>query len=115
VDYGLREAKGKRKPLRAQVRTISKGCSIKLIGGVRGGENRYYRSGVKECKYTTEHSDLIIGVDVKTLDLYLVPTKFTERWGKSKTISTLELLKNNWDILLNWNDEYLGKLGSQLG
>lgn len=107
--------KGKRKPLRAQVRTISKGGSIKLIGGVRGGKNRYYRSGVKEYKYTTEHSDLIIGVDVKTLDLYLVPTKFTEHWGKSKAVSTLEPLKNNWDMLLNWNNEYLEKLGSQMG
>ena len=58
-----------------------------------------HRSGVKEYKYTTEHCDLIIGVDVKTLDLYLVPTKFTERWGKSKAVSTLEPLKNNWDIL----------------
>jgi hypothetical protein len=29
-------------------------------------------------------------------------------------LSKLELLKNNWEILLNWNDEYLSQLEKKL-
>jgi len=106
--------KGDIRPIRVQVRTISKGGGIKFVGGVRGGKDRYYKSGVKEYKYTTKDNDLIVGVDARTLDLYLVPTKFTLAWGKSKSILGLDTLKNNWDILLNWNDASLNKLEASL-
>jgi hypothetical protein len=106
--------KGEIRPIRVQVRTISKGGGIKFIGGVRGGKDRYYKSGVKEYKYTTKDNDMIIGVHPTTLDLYLIPTKFTLVWGKSKSIAGLEELKNNWDILLNWNDAFLSKLEASL-
>jgi len=112
--FAFEKIKGKRKPLRVQVRTVSKSGNIKFIGGLRAGKNRYYRSDRKVYKYTTEHSDLIIGIDVNTLDLYLVPTQFIAHWGKSKAVSKLQLLKNNWDILLNWNDKFLRKLENQL-
>ncbi|MEN3037111.1 MAG: hypothetical protein ABC588_07155 [Candidatus Methanosuratincola petrocarbonis] len=102
------------RPLRVQVKTISKGKSIKFIAGVRAGKDRTYKSDVKTYKYTTEHNDLIIGVDVNTLDLYLLPTRFIGKWGKSKATSSLELLKNNWDILLNWNDDFLNALEQEL-
>lgn len=111
---GYEKPEGERKPLRVQVRTISKGGSIKFIGGVRGGVDRYYRAGVKEYKYTEKDQDLIIGVHVDTLDLYLVPTRFISKWGKSRTIRKLQPLKNNWDTLLNWNDEFLNELEGQL-
>jgi hypothetical protein len=102
------------KPLRVQVRTISKGGNIKFIGGIRGGVDRYYRSGVKEYKYSEKDHDLIIGVQVETLDLYLVPTRFISKWGKSRSVNKLQILKNNWDILLNWNDEFLSELETKL-
>ncbi len=76
--------------------------------------DREYKSGVKEYKFTTEHNDLLIGVDPETLDLYLIPTLLTEEWGKGRAVSKLKPLKNNWDILLNWNDEFLRKLQKQL-
>jgi hypothetical protein len=101
-------------PLRVQIKTVSGSGSIKLGGGTRGGVDRTYKSGVKEYKYTTEHNDLIIGIDKSSLDLYLIPTQFIEDWGKSKAISHLQLLKNNWDLLLNWNKAYLAKLKSKL-
>jgi len=105
---------GEIRPLRVQIRTISRGGSIKFIGGVRGGKDRYYRSKVKEYKYTEKDHDLIIGVHRDTLDLYLVPTKYIARWGKSIAINKLNLLKNNWNVLLNWNSEFLGTLETQL-
>ena len=99
--------------IRCQVRTLRKG-RISFIAGTRAGVDREYKSGVKQYKFTTEHNDLLIGVDSETLDLYLIPTRFTEEWGREKAVSKLKPLKNNWDILLNWNDEFLRKLQKQL-
>ena len=94
--------------IKAQVKTC--GTSIRFIGGSRGGIDREYKSGVKEYKYSESHNDLIIGVKKDTLDLYLVPTRFLKKFGKSKSLNQLEGFKNNWDILLNWRVEYLNTL-----
>jgi hypothetical protein len=37
-----------------------------------------------------------------------------ERVGKSKSTRELQALKNNWDILLNWNENFLISLQSSL-
>jgi len=101
--------------IRAQVRTVSPGGTLSFVAGRRGGINGEYISGGKEYVYTTEHNDLIVGVDPNKLDLYLVPTIFVESLGqKSITIRKLQSLKNNWDILLHWNDDFLSELGEQL-
>jgi hypothetical protein len=105
---------GKKVSLRVQIKTISEGGSIRFIGGSRGGIDRIYKPKVKEYKYTTAHSDLIIGIDKDTFDLYLVPTQFIEKWGSSRSIGKMQSLKNNWDILLNWNDGFLSKLETSL-
>lgn len=98
--------------VRAQVRTIKQ--SLRFTGGVRAGVDRIYLPEVKGYKYTPRHNDLIIGVDQSILDLYLVPTRYIERWGNSVSKSKLQPLKNNWQILLNWNDDFLAQLGSEL-
>lgn len=98
--------------IRGQVKTVRK--SVSFIGGSRGGKDRFYRSGVKTYKYTTTHNDLIIAIDKNTMDLYLIPTMFLDLWGKSKSIGKLLILKNNWDILLNWNPRYLKRIKAQL-
>lgn len=98
--------------LRVQVRTVRD--SLKLTAGTRGGVDRYYRSGVKEYKYTPKDCDLIIGIDRQTLDLYFVPTRFIGRWGKSVSKRKLEPLKNNVEILLNWNKSFLRRLEDNL-
>jgi hypothetical protein len=105
---------GKKVSLRVQIKTISEGGSIKFTGGSRGGVDRIYIPKVKKYKYSTEHSDLIIGIDKHTFDLYLVPTRFIEKWGESKSARKLQALKNNWDILLNWNEDFLSKLEASL-
>jgi hypothetical protein len=110
----FKQPKGERALLRCQIKTVSKSGGIRFIGGSRAGVNRHYIPGMKTYKYTTEHNDLVIGVDVRTLDLYLVPTRFIAKWGKSISISKIQPLKNNWDILLNWNDDFLTKLESRL-
>jgi len=109
----FKEPHGKVVILRCQIKATSK-KSVRFTAGGRGGIDRTYKSGVKTYKYTTEHNDIIIGVDMNTLDFYLVPTIFLAKWGSSRAFSKLNPLKNNWDILLNWNDDFLKKLEDSL-
>lgn len=109
---GYENPNGKKVTLRAQVKTADN--SISFIGGSRGGVDREYKSGVKTYKYTTKHSDLILGVDKSTLDIYVVPSMFLANWGGSRATSKLQPLKNNWDILLNWNNTFLKALQKTL-
>jgi len=94
--------------LRAQTKTMTN--SLRFIGGTRAGVNRIYIAGVKTYKYTEKDNDLILGVDEASLDLYLVPTCHIAKWGSSKSKTKLQPYRNNWDILLNWNDTFLKRL-----
>ncbi len=98
--------------LRAQVKTVKK--SLKFIGGTRAGVDRKYIPKVKEYKYSTQHNDLIIGVDPDMIDLFFVPTRFITRWGDSVSKNKLLPLKNRFEILLNWNDKYLNSIANNL-
>jgi hypothetical protein len=116
VVFAYERPGGKQIPLRCQVKTSEPNRSVRFVAGIRGGIDREYKHpSPKEYKYTTQHNDLIIAVDRDTLDLYLIPTRFVEKWKeKSKALSKLEPLKNNWEILLNWNDEFLSQLEKEL-
>ncbi|MXV78233.1 hypothetical protein F4001_07735, partial [Candidatus Poribacteria bacterium] len=66
--------------IRLQVKTVSKSGSIKFTGGLRGGVDREYKSGVKEYTQSTETSDAVVGVQSimnngdKSIDFWIVPT-----------------------------------------
>lgn len=96
--------------LRIQCRTISKGKSLRLVGGIRAGVDRsYQRPSPKEYKYTEEHNDLIIAIDEDDFSLYIIPTRLTESWGKSVSVKKLKPFRNRFDLLLNWRNEYLAQ------
>lgn len=105
---------GTQVPLRVQCKTVTPSGGLKFEAGGRAGVDRVTIPGKKIYKYTTKHNNLIVGIDRHTFDLYLVPTRFIKKWGKSRSISKLQPLKNNWDILLNWNDAFLTNLESAL-
>ena len=68
--------------LRAQCRTVQRGKSLRLVGGIRGGVDRkYLRPSPKEYKYTEEHNDLILAIEMETLDIFVVPTRLTKHWA----------------------------------
>jgi len=100
--------------IRGAVKTASKTGDVRFTAGQRAGVNRIYVPGVKKYKYGLEHNDLVIGVDRFTLDLYLIPTRFLEKFGDTRRLTRLQPLRNNWDILLNWNEEFLDDLEKQL-
>ena len=98
--------------LKAQVKTCQ--GSLTLTGGGRGGVDRITISGVKTYKYTEEHCDLMIGVSRDDLDLYLFPVRFAHLYNTSVSLKKIRMVRNNWDILLNWNDGYLSRLQNSL-
>jgi len=96
---------GREDIIRAQVKTARK--SISFTGGIRGGVDREYKSGVKEYVQTTETSDVVIGVHPldDSFELYFVPTILIEEL-KQKSISLRKIakLKNNYEILRHCKD-----------
>lgn len=99
--------------IRAQVKTATK--SISFIGGVRGGVDRIYKSGVKEYRQSTITSDVIVGLhpkDEDSFDLYFMPTCAIQALDqKSISLNKIKKLKNNYEILERCKDKdfILGK------
>ena len=100
--------------IRAQVKTARP--RVRFTGGGRGGVDRDYKSGVKTYTYSTENSDVVIGVhpiddNDRTFVLYFVPTILIEELNKAglnKTgiaISKIEKLRENYFILENCKNE----------
>jgi len=115
VIFGKDKPKGKDMILRTQVKTCGSSkdkvsSSITLQAGGRGGIDREYKSSDKIYKYDKSMIELLIGVDKFYLDLYLIPSIYFDKFGKSVSTKKIPYLKNNWDILMNWNDNYLNNL-----
>ena len=89
-----------------QVKTISD-TSLPLTAGGRGGVDREYKSDVKVYKYTSDHIGLILGIKKDSLDFYLLPSRFLEYYRSSVSVNKIEVVKNNYQVLLNWNDHYM--------
>lgn len=97
----LKGKNGSEKIVRAQVKTAKQ--NISFVGGVRGGVDRTYKSGVKEYVQSTTTSDVVIGVhprNKESYELYFVPTILIEELGqKSISVNKINDLKNNYEIL----------------
>ena len=95
--------------IRAQVKTARQ--SISFIGGIRGGIDREYISGVKEYKQSTSISDVVIGLHPLSEDkfeLYFVPTILIEQINqKSISLNKIKDLKNNYFIFENCKNRNL--------
>ena len=97
--------------IRVQVKTINKSGSIPFQGGMRGGKDREYKSGVKTYTHSTETADVIVGVECEkdngdtNINYYIIPTLYIETLGqKSITKKKVPEGKNNWDLLFKCKD-----------
>lgn len=104
--------------IRAQVKTSR--TSIHFTGGLRGGVDRTYKSGVKEYTQSPSTSDVVIGfkpIGDDAFELYFVPTILISHWKtKSKSLNQIAELKNNFDFLENCkNHDYIIKKAKKLG
>ncbi len=103
----FKDPSGNEDIIRAQVKTATK--SLSFIGGIRGGVDRTYKSGVKEYRQSTDTSDVVIGLHPKehdAFDLYFMPTCIIENLNqKSISIGKIEKLRNNYAILEHCKDK----------
>ena len=92
--------------IRVQVKTFGTSGSVSFTGGIRGGVDREYKSGVKKYTQNTQTSDIVVGVRSKRTngdretDFFFIPTLYIERLRqKSLSINKVPQARNNWKIL----------------
>ena len=101
--------------IRLQVKTVGTGGSVSFSGGMRGGVDREYKSGVKAYVQNTETSDAVVGVrSIRVngdtdIDFFFIPTLYIERLKqKSLSVNKIPQARNNWDLLERCKDsEYV--------
>ncbi len=89
---------GKGKLLRIQIKGTSSG-SVSFSGGVRSGQQINRDVASRAYKYTKADIDLILAVDSRNGDCYIIPVEDIEQWGNAKSLSALQNYKENWEIL----------------
>ncbi len=93
------------KLLRIQIKGVGKNKngslgSVSFTGGGRSGKqiNREVKS--RTYKYTEKDIDILMAVDSRNGECYVIPVKDLKKWGTTKALSTLQEYKENWDILI---------------
>lgn len=92
--------------IRLQSKTAT--TSVKFVSGSRGGVDREYVSDIKTYVQSTKHSDCVVGIHSENdkYDLYFVPTLLIEKLAaKSISLTKIQALKNNYEILENCKNE----------
>jgi hypothetical protein len=91
--------------LRIQIKGVGENGSVNFTGGTRSGQqiNRAIQS--RKYKYTSEDIDILMVVDSRNGDCYIVPVEDLSKWGDTKSLLTLVEYKENWNILVKKADE----------
>ncbi len=91
--------------LRIQIKGVGKNKngklgSVSFTGGGRSGKqiNRAVKS--RTYKYTAKDIDILMAVDSRNGECYIIPIKDLKQWGTTKALSTLGEYKENWKILI---------------
>lgn len=93
--------------LRIQIKGVGENGNVSFTGGGRSGKqiNRDVKS--RTYKYTEKDIDILMAVDSRNGDCYVIPIKDLKKWGTTKSLSKLSEYKENWSILLKTVDEKL--------
>lgn len=89
---------GNGKLLRIQIKGTS-GGSVSFTGGGRSGQQINRAVASRTYKYTKEDIDLILAVDGRNGDCYIIPVEDIAEWGNAKSLTRLQTYKENWDLL----------------
>lgn len=98
------------KMLRIQIKGVGKNKngkpgSVSFVGGGRSGKqiNRAIES--RRYKYTSKDIDILMAVDSRNGECYIIPVNDLSKWGTTKALSTLSDYKENWNILIKVANE----------
>lgn len=91
--------------LRIQIKGVGENGNVSFTGGGRSGQqiNRAVKS--RTYKYTANDIDILMAVDSRNGECYIIPVKDLKKWGNTKSLSTLKQYKENWKILNKIADE----------
>ncbi len=89
---------GNSKLLRVQIKGTS-GGSVSFMGGGRSGKQINRSVASRSYKYTKADIDLILAVDGRNGECYIIPVEDIAKWGTTKSLSALKEYKENWDLL----------------
>lgn len=89
---------GNNKLLRVQIKGTS-GGSVSFTGGGRSGQQISREVAQRTYKYTKNDCDIILVVDGRSGECYIIPIDDIQKMGTSKTLNKLVDYRENWDIL----------------
>ncbi|CAN5158602.1 hypothetical protein BH11PAT3_BH11PAT3_1730 [soil metagenome] len=89
---------GNSKLLRIQIKGTS-GGSVSFTGGGRSGQQISRIVAQRTYKYSKTDVDIILAVDGRNGECYIIPIEATDKWGNTKALSALQEYKENWEIL----------------
>jgi len=85
--------------LRIQIKGVGKQGSVSFTGGGRSGKQINRSVASRTYKYTSNDIDILMAVDSRNGDCYIIPVKDLKKWGKTKKLSALQEYRENWSIL----------------
>jgi len=89
---------GNNKLLRIQIKGTS-GSSVCFTGGGRSGQQISRDVAQRTYKYSPDDCDIILVVDGRNGDCYIIPIEDVQEMGSTKSLLKLQKYKENWDIL----------------
>lgn len=75
--------------------------ALNFTGGYRSGVQIDRNAPKRTYKYTKKDCDLILGIDTRTSECYIIPIADIQEWGNTKSLSQLQHYKENWQILID--------------
>ncbi|NQU99247.1 MAG: hypothetical protein HQ538_00785 [Parcubacteria group bacterium] len=75
------------------------GGSVGFTGGGRSGQQINREVAQRTYKYSPDDCDIILVVDGRNGDCYIIPIDDIQSMGNSKSLNRLQEYKENWDIL----------------
>ncbi|MDO8260066.1 MAG: group I intron-associated PD-(D/E)XK endonuclease [Candidatus Magasanikbacteria bacterium] len=89
---------GNNRMLRVQIKGTS-GGSVGFTGGGRSGQQISREVEQRTYRYSPDDCDLILVVDGRNGDCYIIPINDIQHMGNSKSLNLLQEYKENWQIL----------------
>ena len=101
---------GKSILLRIQIKGVGKNGAVNFTGGTRSGQQISREAKSRKYKYTEDDTDIFMAVDSTNGDCYIIPVKDLLKWGDTKTLSTLQEYKENWELFKKIANEKGGNI-----
>ena len=89
---------GNNKLLRVQIKGTS-GGSVSFTGGGRSGKQISREVKQRTYKYSPNDCDIILVVDGRSGECYIIPIKDVQKMSTSNSLDKLKAYRENWDLL----------------